>query len=497
MKRRTKLGLGGVALLLGTVILSGCTASFCSVEDQAHMLYVFDYGVTEYYSEQVEGSVKLDGFKEDVYVKYSYTSNPALSTINSNALKQGITIPTIEYWKAFDEIVLDKAIEAAGTTKDQVTAEDITLHNPETGEYGILSNYGYLKFYDNDIPEGEKAKLWDNWDEINKTVRLESGLGVDHCPNTDYIAFYKNAMKTNIASYRSCVATVDGRYGYYGKNGGVFNGPIDIEGKSWGYAWSKGFLEGLLIYPIGWFVDTLTSGLLNANVASGLAQVLSILIITVIIRSIMILATHKSTAASAKMSELQPEMAKIQAKYPNANTNQNEKMRLAEETQKLYKKHKINPFSSIVVMIIQFPVFIAIWGALSGSALLSTGEFLGLNLSSPISSVLFDKAAWAPGGGALTALILFLLMSGAQVVSMLLPQIIQKRKQKKVAKLGRNPAQQSQSNKMQIFTYVMMAMIIFMGFSLASGMGVYWLIGALFSIGQTLITQAIVSRKKK
>jgi YidC/Oxa1 family membrane protein insertase len=174
-------------------------------------------------------------------------------------------------------------------------------------------------------------------------------------------------------------------------------------------------------------------------------------------------------------------------------------MRLAEETQKLYKKHNINPFSSIIVMIIQFPVFIAIWGALSGSALLSTGEFLGLNLSSPISSVLFDKVAWGADGGyaAITALVLFILMSGAQVVSMLLPQWIQKSKQKKVSKLGRNPAQKSQNNKMQIFTYAMMAMIIFMGFSLASGMGVYWFIGALFSVGQTLVTQAITSKKNK
>ena len=42
----------------------------------------------------------------------------------------------------------------------------------------------------------------------------------------------------------------------------------------------------------------------------------------------------------------------------------------------------------------------------------------------------------------------------------------------------------------------MLAMIIFMGFSLVSALGVYWLIGALFSIAQTLITHAIMNRKK-
>jgi membrane protein insertase Oxa1/YidC/SpoIIIJ len=43
----------------------------------------------------------------------------------------------------------------------------------------------------------------------------------------------------------------------------------------------------------------------------------------------------------------------------------------------------------------------------------------------------------------------------------------------------------------------MLAMIIFMGFSLASGMGIYWLFGALFSVAQTLIMQVINDKKAK
>ena len=150
-------------------------------------------------------------------------------------------------------------------------------------------------------------------------------------------------------------------------------------------------------------------------------------------------------------------------------------------------------------MIIQFPVFICVWGALSGSAALSTGSFLNLNLSSSISSVLFNASEWniANGGGALTALFLFIFMALAQAVAMLLPQWMQKAKQKKVTKLGKNPARQQQNRNMQIFTWVMLAMIIFMGFSLASGMGVFWLIGALFSVAQTLITQMIMAKKAK
>ena len=51
MKRRTKLSLFGGVLLLGTIALSGCTNSFCSTKDKAHMMYAFDFGVTAFYSE--------------------------------------------------------------------------------------------------------------------------------------------------------------------------------------------------------------------------------------------------------------------------------------------------------------------------------------------------------------------------------------------------------------------------------------------------------------
>ena len=87
-------------------------------------------------------------------------------------------------------------------------------------------------------------------------------------------------------------------------------------------------------------------------------------------------------------------------------------------------------------------------------------------------------------------------MALAQAAAMLLPQWMQKRRAKKVAKLGKNPAQNSQANKMKWFTYIMLAMIIFMGFSLVSAMGVYWLVGALVSLVQTVIMQVITERKK-
>ena len=516
MKRRTKLGLFGGALLLGTVALSGCTNSFCSTKDKAHMMYAFDFGVTGFYDTADDDGVRtllsveytdkegnLQTYNStSIYVDYSIDNCPALAKIETNALKQNIDFPSINYWRVIDELTLTKVFTEAA--KSDYVFDRLVANKADNDDAHIdikeelLKEFGYLKFYyHTEVNYKHTAIRWENWDEINQEACSIETLTVDELPSNDFVTYYKKQMTTLIKSYRSCIAIKDGLYGYYGADKNS-RGEIFIETKTYAYAWSRGFFEGLLVWPIGALTDVIALNF-GKSMSAGLSSILAILIVTLIIRSFMVLATFKQSTMNAKMTELQPEIQKIQNKYPNANTSQAEKMRLAEETQKLYKKHNIHPFRSMLVMIVQFPVFICVWGGLSGSAALSTGVFLNLNLSSSISSVLFNGAEWniANGGGALTALFLFLLMSAAQAVAMLLPQWLQKAKAKKAVKLGKNPATAQQNKNMQIFTWVMLAMIIFMGFSLASGMGVYWFVGALFSVAQTLITQAITSRKTK
>ena len=485
MKRKTKLGLGITALSAGVLLLSGCTASFCSTKDQSNMLYAFDDGITRYYDadNKPEGAIQHAYFTNVYYTVSMDNANPGLTSILDTCSKNSIETPHQDYWATMDGLLLDDVKTFAGLEAN-ASAEKVN---------DALTRYGYFKFYsDKDNPT-----TWDNWDKYNKATYAVID-DINKCPTNDFITQYKKSMNTYINSYRSCIATDDGQYGSYGINNDVKH-TVAIEAKSYQYAWSKGFFEGLLVWPIAAFVDILCnsfSGLgtgLNGTV--GWAQILAILVVTVVVRSFMFLVSFKSTLSSAKMSELQPQIAKIQAKYPNANTNQSERARMSQEMSALYKKNGINPLSSLLIMIVQFPIFICVWGALTGSAWLSTGSFLNLNLSDSISATLFNGANWATGA-AETALVLFLMMAAAQACAMLLPQWIQKRRQKDVAKLGKNPSQNSQNRNMKIFTYVMMGMIIIMGFSLASAMGIYWFFGALFSIAQTLITQSIISRRK-
>ena len=512
MKKRTKLTIAGISILAGALLLGGCTASFCSANDKAHMLYAFDYGVSDYYSaEDRPTDQNGDPMGEPIFAGntnvYYVVNRPTntgsgIGKTDRDALNANIATPSNAYFVKMDQIVLENALRSRDSTVDLTTVSLGEVLN-------ALDQYGYLKY--------SGAKLWDEWNLLNNYISglandPSSGITVDDLPTNDYVKLYKKDMNSLISSYRSCIAITEDAYGYYGyANGAQWRenpiigadkhgkASITIEAKDWGYAWKKGFFEGLLVFPIAWLTETFVSNFKSAGMPSGMPQLLAIFAITFIVRSLMLIVTIKQTTSNAKMTALQPEIAKIQNKYPNANTNNYEKQQMAAEMNKLYKKNKINPLSSLLVMIVQFPVFICVWGALQGCASLSSDAFLNLHLSDSINTVLFNGANWTADGGfsAFTALVLFLLMALAQVASMLLPQFIQKMKRKKIASLGKNPAQTDQQSKMKMFTYIMMAMIIFMGFTLPSAMGVYWFVGALFSIVQTLIIELINNNKSK
>ena len=514
MKKRTKLSVFGISVLAGALLLSGCTKSFCSDDDKAHILYALDFGITDYYAADdpnlPEGAAKVFDSNDNIYylVKSMPTdSSSGIGKTNADAVKAGLPIPTSNYFAMVDKIVLTNSLARKNISVESATYTDLL---------NALDEYGYLKY--------AGASLWEGYDQINQQMRelasdKDSALSIDDLPTSDYFAIYKQDMAGLINNYRSCIAIKDDNYGYYGYpndfsyrkdiavqlhhiDENVYDGKMStkIEKKTWARAWKVDgkftFFEGLLVYPIGWLTETFVSMFKAGGVVGGLAQLLAIFAITFIVRSLMLVVTLKQTTGNAKMQALQPEIAKIQNKYPNANTNNYEKQMMAQEMSKLYKKNKINPLSTLLVMIVQFPVFICVWGALQGSASLSSDSILKLHLSDNINTVLTQGTNWK-NGSAVTALILFLLMAGAQVVAMLLPQWIQKKKRKKIASLGKNPAQNEQQNRMKMFTYIMMAMIIFMGFMLPAAMGVYWFVGAIFSVCQTLIIEAINNAKAK
>lgn len=87
----------------------------------------------------------------------------------------------------------------------------------------------------------------------------------------------------------------------------------------------------------------------------------AIVLLTVIIRVLMIPLTVKQTRSMYEMQRIQPKIKQLQKKYKN------DKEKLQEETLKFYQENKVNPFGGCLPLLLQMPVFIALYQVLGGT----------------------------------------------------------------------------------------------------------------------------------
>lgn len=87
--------------------------------------------------------------------------------------------------------------------------------------------------------------------------------------------------------------------------------------------------------------------------------ILSIVVLTVILRMIMYPMFAKQQESATKMQEMQPRLKKLQEKYKD------DREKLAAAQMELYKEAGINPFGGCVPMLLQFPIFIALYSAIN------------------------------------------------------------------------------------------------------------------------------------
>ncbi len=185
---------------------------------------------------------------------------------------------------------------------------------------------------------------------------------------------------------------------------------------------------------------------LNGSIGIG------IILFTLLIRLLLMPLFNMQIKSSQKMQDLQPELKKLQKKYPGKDNAS--RMALAEESQALYKEQGVNPYASLLPLLIQMPVMIALYQALIRVPFLRTGTFLWVELAH------HDK--------------LFILPVLAAVFTFLSTYLT-------------NMAAKEKNMMMTIMIYVMPLMIFFMGFNLASGVVLYWTVSNAFQVLQLLL----------
>lgn len=112
---------------------------------------------------------------------------------------------------------------------------------------------------------------------------------------------------------------------------------------------------------------------------------IAILLLTIIVRTIILPLMIKQYKNTKAMQALQPEMKQIREKYKDDPRKQQEEM------MKLYQTHQVNPLAGCLPLIIQMPIFIALYNSIYMNSAIREHSFLGLKLG------LSPHEAWADG----------------------------------------------------------------------------------------------------
>lgn len=195
---------------------------------------------------------------------------------------------------------------------------------------------------------------------------------------------------------------------------------------------------------------------------------IAILMATIVIKLLMFPLANKSYAAMAKMRILQPEMVKLREKYHDDHIALNKAMI------ELYKRHKVNPASGCLPLLIQMPVFFALYKVLYVTIEMRHAPFFGWlrDLSAPDNSnlfTLFGLIQWTPPN---------FLHLGILPILYCATMIIQQHQQPM-------PTDPVQAKVMKIMPFFLM--IIFATFP--AGLVLYW----VWSNILTIIQQEIIS----
>jgi YidC/Oxa1 family membrane protein insertase len=205
----------------------------------------------------------------------------------------------------------------------------------------------------------------------------------------------------------------------------------------------------------------------------GLSWGWSIIALTLLVRSVLLPVTYKSSKSMIRLQQLAPQMKAMQKKYKE------DPQRLQQETMKFYRENSVNPFASCLPMVAQLPVFLSLYYMLrvdlrhdicplinpvSGVNPLPCGK-------TPESSFLFIPDLTGQATGAVLV-VLIILYVGSQLVSTLLMSAT------------------ADKNQRMIFLALPFLFVAFI-WRFPAGLLVYWITTNLW----TILQQSIIKKR--
>ena len=216
---------------------------------------------------------------------------------------------------------------------------------------------------------------------------------------------------------------------------GCSTAPIDAQ--------STGFWDHYIVWNFVKAIEAL-SNIFGHNYGWG------IVVFTIIVRIIILPLMIYQMNTSRKTMELQPQLKELQQKYSARDTQTMRK--LQAETQKLYSKAGVHPMASMLPLLVQMPVMIALYQAIFRSETLKVGQFFWMQLG--------DKDPY------------YIMPILAAVFTYMTSKL--------------SMMAQPESNAMlTVMTYAMPIFIFFIGLNVPAALSLYWMITNAFSVVQT------------
>ncbi|MCP2033015.1 YidC/Oxa1 family membrane protein insertase [Okibacterium sp. HSC-33S16] len=257
-------------------------------------------------------------------------------------------------------------------------------------------------------------------------------------------------------------------------------------------------LISIILWPLKWAVELVLVGwhalfeLAGMAPEAGLTWVLSIVGLTIVVRAALIPLFVKQIKNQRRMMEVAPQLKKIQDKY-KGKKDQFSREAMSRETMELYKKTGTNPLGSCLPLLVQMPIFFALFSVLNDSQHGKSGVGpLNEALSEQFgTSSLFDfaplhmsfssamNAAGGPEVGVMiVAAIMVVLMTASQFITQL--QIVSK-----------NISDETKASPMfkqqRILLYILPFVFLFSGFTFPLGVMFYWLVSNIWTMVQQFV----------
>ncbi|MBI5231948.1 MAG: YidC/Oxa1 family membrane protein insertase [Coriobacteriales bacterium] len=213
----------------------------------------------------------------------------------------------------------------------------------------------------------------------------------------------------------------------------------------------------------------------------------AIILLTIIVRVLLIPLTWKQTKSMYEMQRIQPQLKELQEKYKN------DKEKQQEEVLKFYQEHKVNPFGGCLPLILQLPIFFALFAVLGGRPEKPGALMKFLAEAGQTANFLFvipdiaktPQAVFTAAGGmgaffaavwvALPYLVLVILFA----LSVWLPQQLM-------------PGEKQQK---MIGSYMALIMLYF-GWISPAGVLLYWVTSSIWGIGQQQLTLKVMQSQQ-